>query len=199
MTKSRMIYIGVLLVALAVLFWDKTSRPQSVVNPKPAQAYYTPSVQPKNPDVTAKTDTVKNTINLNHNTKPNNPTSPQTKEQESISRNPSTQNFLQTFFAGERKKIEQQGTRNLFIASEGFSSLIQEASQQDTNETKIFEAAKKLQLSGILLGCHNRCALINSEVTFIGQNIGPFEVVEIFPDSVILQIDSERIILSLSE
>ena len=70
---------------------------------------------------------------------------------------------------------------------------------EDQPQQEQWNLAHKLQLSGIIISSEFRCALIDENVVFLGENIGPFLLREIKSDRVILDADADSITLYLDE
>ena len=105
---------------------------------------------------------------------------------------------------------EQKGTqRDLFAPSRQFRDLIEiEPAQKDrpappaAKSDKPLDAvqlAKQLQLTSILVGQNQSCAVINGQIIFVGQAIGPFQLKRVYGDTILLQRGKELILLSMSK
>jgi len=181
MNTSRKIYIVVLVMALMVLAWDKTVRQRSVTDPLPANAQS--RIQPpqssgsQNPNLQVP--------------------SPQTivEPPASVPENlvETSQDFLP--LPAERPKTTQ--TRNLFTASEQLLSLL--GNNKYGNDTSGYPEKQPIQLrlSSIIISSRRPCAMINDEILFFGDTIGPYRLIEICAGSVVLQFDSEQTTLPL--
>ncbi len=97
-------------------------------------------------------------------------------------------------------------TRDLFTATEEFSAATNSSKSEikavvikSKNKINPVEQAQTLQLSGILIGVHGSYAIINQEIIYRGAHIGPYRLLEVKPNSVILGIEKERIPLYLVE
>ena len=181
MTTSHKIYIAILFVALLVLAWDKTARQQSVTDPQPAKAQSriqpppTPSLQ----------------IPISKTPKPQTPIEPPASALENMGQ--IIQNFLP--LPVERPKTTQ--TRNLFIASEQLLSLLDRNEHKNNTSANLEEQLIQLKLSSIIISSRRQCAMINNEILFPGDTIGPYRLIEIRTGSVVLQLDSEQTTLPL--
>ena len=178
MTKSRMIYLGVFVISIAVLIWDRSTQNQS--------DRLTQSVQAQRIGVSEKR---------------------QTKVQADWDLTPGVLNILSQNNHSEHWQDEQNRThRNLFALSRQFRDLIEiepaHAASPGTKTDKPLDAvqlAKQLQLTSILVGPNQSCALINGQIIFVGQNIGPFRLMQIHKDAVLLQREKVLILLSINK
>ncbi|MBN1765053.1 MAG: hypothetical protein JW860_07340, partial [Sedimentisphaerales bacterium] len=90
--------------------------------------------------------------------------------------------------------------RNLFVATELFLSklhLDQNPNPDSTPSRTIL--TDNLKLTGIMITDSNRWAMINDQVLFLNQSIGPFRLVDIQPESVALAAGQEKIILEINQ
>ncbi|MCK5271621.1 MAG: hypothetical protein KAJ52_03550 [Sedimentisphaerales bacterium] len=181
MITSRKIYIAVLVMALVVLAWDKTVRQQSVTDPLPADAQS--RIQPPQP--------------LGSQTPGFQVPSPQTiiEPPASALENPVETNHDFLPLSAERPKTIQ--TRNLFTASKQLLSLLGHNKYGNNTVGHSEEQPIQLRLSSIIISSRRPCAMINDEILFFGDTIGPYRLIEILAGSVVLQIDSEQTILPL--
>lgn len=182
-----MIYLGVFVVSVAVLIWDRSTqnRAGSLAQPAQAQRIVTPQ----------KTQT---------------PKKAETPVQADWDLSPGVLNILAQSHRAEHWQDEQNVTRrNLFAPSEKFRSLIESkrthtdraarsASQSDKPPEAV-ELAKQLQMTGILVGPNQSCAVINGRIIFVGQTIGPFRLKRIYGDAVLLQRHKEFILLPIGK
>jgi len=168
MTKSRMIYIGVLALGLLVLLWDKTSREPEAADAQPVLAEHQPSLR------------------LGRDEPSETPTTAA-----------STTPMVQKIFAllNTDKVAPSVYTRDLFVESQEFLAALSRHDEEDPRQ-KLIDLAGQLQLSGILIDSRYRCALINDQVLFVGDYIGPYRLQAVYPDSVCLQVKDEQITLS---
>ena len=171
MTTSHKIYIAILFVALLVLAWDKTARQQSVTDPQPAKAQS--RIQP--PPTPSSQPSIE----------------PLAPALENLGQK--IQNFLP--LPAERPKTTQ--TRNLFIASEQLLSLLDRNEHKNNASANLEEQLIQLKLSSIIILSRRQCAMINNEILFPGDTIGPYRLIEIRTGSVVLQFDSEQTTLPL--
>jgi len=181
MSTSRKIYIVVLFIFLLVLIWDKTSHRPSATEPQSTSAQVQPA--PKR-DVTLRDSAFEENLesSLKSAVKP-------------IS---GSQEFLHPPFATQIDKTKPGETRNLFMATDEFNRLVSKKSQKaEQSQKDLIDLG--LKLSGILIGNKNSCVLINGEVVFLGQHIGPYRLVKINPESIVLQADSQCITLLWDE
>ncbi|MCK5269456.1 MAG: hypothetical protein KAJ46_01675 [Sedimentisphaerales bacterium] len=181
MITSRKIYIAVLVMVLTVLAWDKTVRQRSVTDPQPADAQsriqppqspgsQNPGFQAPNPRtlIEPPVSALENPVEINHDFLP---------------------------LPAERPKTIQ--TRNLFVASEQLISLLDRNEHENNASHHPEEQLIPLRLSSIIISSRRPCAMINDEILFFGDTIGPYRLIEIRAGSVVLQFDSEQTILPL--
>ena len=179
MSKSRIIYIGVFVVSVAVLIWDRSTQSQSSM---------TQSVQPQRMLIMDKK-------NIN--------------PQSDWDLTPSVLNILsQNSSNNGHWQDEPDGPhRNLFTLSEQFHELIKidpapqnRLTPQGTRKDEFLdtvELAKQLRLTSILIGPNQNYVVINGQVVFVGQNIGPFRLNRIYEEAVQLQRGNRLILLSM--
>jgi hypothetical protein len=174
-----MIYIAALVIAIFVLFWDKTSSDHSVTQPKSTQGNTLPAALPKSTF----------TENLN--------------VESDFSSDMSFCNDKETQILSEPKYSYtiadmSEGVRNLFAASDELIALTQkqELSQQEEEIEKLISG---IHLTGILIGTRRSCVLINGQVVFRGDDIGPYRLEEIGQDRVILGYKENTLELLLAE
>jgi len=104
-----------------------------------------------------------------------------------------------SIFTGDSKTpTTPRVIRDLFTASEEFV-LATQIKTKPPDDQKEPPTTISLQLSSIIIGPVNRWAVINNEVVFHGQNIGPYRVLEINPQAVILQDNKTCITLFLHQ
>ena len=101
-------------------------------------------------------------------------------------------------------------TRDLFVATDEFLTVTKtnppepnpEPNPEDLLKQKIkryWDQARQLKLSGTLIGENTSYAIINQEVFFQGDHIGPYCLVEVKTDAVVTEIDGIQIPLYLEE
>ncbi len=177
MTKSRFIYLGILAVAAAALIWDKT------VNDVPwmgaAQATATAAT-----DAAASADSV--------------PTTPQAGWQLSPQVREVLDNLSRADGTGPTGWEETTVQRDLFAPTPAFASLIQ-VPDQGQPQKDIHRLAEQLHLSTILIGPGQDYVIINGEVVGEGDTIGPYEVVRIERETVVVQVENELIRLNVKD
>lgn len=176
MTKSRLVYIGVLAVAAAALIWDKT------VNDMPwlatADATAAATTDTVVPAESASTHPVGWQL------------SPQVREVlDSLSR---------TDGAGPPAWEEAAVQRDLFTPTPAFASLMQ-VPDQGQPQKDIHRLAEQLHLSTILIGPGQDYVVINGEVVGAGDTIGPYQVVKIERETVVVQVENELIRLNVKD
>ena len=210
MKKSRMIYIAVLLIAVVVLIWDKTANRDSVSQPSTAQARpktssrrMAPAVGPKTPD-----SNPPEFIEV----LPNIPPELMRSKENFIIRK--TRNITEKLFWPPMDLVsrisDHSFTRDLFVATEEFLAVTKtnppepnpEPKPEDLRKQKIknyWDQSRQLKLSGTLIGEKTSYAIINREVFFQGDHIGPYRLVEVKTDAVILEVDTIQIPLYLEQ
>jgi len=186
-----MIYIGVLALGLLVLLWDKTSREPEAADAQPVLAEHQPSLrlgrdEPSETPTTAASTTSVAVIEE----------SPQNQLSAS-NKSPLAHPMVQKIFAllNTDKVAPSVYTRDLFVESQEFLAALSRHDEEDPRQ-KLIDLAGQLQLSGILIDSRYRCALINDQVLFVGDYIGPYRLQAVYPDSVCLQVKDEQITLS---
>ena len=204
MTKSRKIYIGVLILATGALILDKTVLHPSVSAPQTTQARIAVPVPPN----TASTiNNIKEPIPI--------PKSPDSNEPENL---PNLNTFEPTPVTVQNVVSKLLGVisgdpsptnlpnknRDLFSASDDFISAIRLApinlpEPNVVSQEKPQGPVLPLKLTGIVIGPYRSSAYINGEVFFLNQNIGPYTLLSVNPDSVVLTIKNERITLFLDK
>ena len=173
-----MIYLGVFVISIAVLIWDQSTQNQS--------DRLTQSVQAQRIGVSEKR---------------------QTKVQADWDLTPGVLNILSQNNHSEHWQDEQKRThRNLFAPSRQFRDLIEiepaPAALEGPKTDKPLDAvqlAKQLQLTSVLIGRNQSCAVINGQIIFVGQDIGPFRLMQIHEDAILLQREKSLILLSISK
>jgi hypothetical protein len=210
MTKSRMIFIAVLLVAVAVLIWDKTANKESVSQPQAAQARPNRSTHRTAPAVGPK---VSETNLAGAMDIPAHIPAELMKSEESYMIR-KTRNIMQKLlwppFDLSLSISDLSATRDLFRATAEYLAATQtdppepqsEPDPEDLLKKKIkkyWDKAREMKLSGTLIGENRSYAIINQDVLFEGDDIGPYQLVEVRSDAVILEIESVRIPLYLEE
>jgi len=212
MKKSRMIYIVVLLIAVAVLIWDKTATRNSVSQPSTAQAR--PKISSRRVASAVDPMTPSSSPSDYIDVLPNIPPELMRSEESFIIRK--TRNLTEKLFWPPIDLIsrisDHSFTRDLFVATEEFLAVTNthppdpdpnpEPTPEDLLKQKIkkyWDQARQLKLSGTLIGENTSYAIINQEVFFQGDHIGPYLLVEVKTDSVIMEIDTIQIPLYLEE
>ena len=194
MNKSRKIYIGILVSALLILWWDKSANRESATNPQPSQA--------KSVVTTFDRDITRTTINTvpvfsqdtvaQLQTTATEVQSPKTPDVSIMAKK-----LLQVLAPDRGEQQNSLSTRNLFVASEELQSAL-ELLEQKAGAAMEFNPAEHFTLSGTIIGTTHRYALINGEVIFPGEYIGPYQVRQICPDAVILHLRDQQITLYLA-
>ena len=156
MTKTRMIYMAVLLIAVAALIWDMQDKSQAP-SEKPSNATIT---KPVNKVVSpATTEPSYDTIELVN--------FPQESQQ-----NIDTITF-------------QDDVNDIFTASDSFleSGNINKIGLEDPNHLL---AQKPLILSAIIYLNKKPAAIINDQIVYIGDTIDDFKIINITPEKVVI-------------
>lgn len=205
MTTSRKIAIAALVVAIAVLVWDKARPTGSVTQPAAAQARSaaTPAAQPTDP-APPQDNLLADLEKLNLDAWL---ARPQTQAQHHDNNQPSTTipnnvlNGLLSNIIGPNLSDASPDLsglpRDLFVASPTFLVAIGQH-QPDALETELPPQPPTLPLlSAILVGPDYRCALLDDCLVFTGQNIGPWELTLIAPDHVQIQAAGHHATLTL--
>lgn len=206
MTKSRMIYGTVLLIAVVVLIWDKTAKRDPVSRPQSTQAR--PIASPRRATTAVDPKTTASAPLDILDKLPNIPPELMKSEENFLVRK--IRNIMQKMmwppFAHITPVSDYSFTRDLFMATEEFTAAVYPMKpkpipvvEKRQNKINYIEQAQTLQLSGILIGVHGSYAIINQEVIYQGEHIGPYRLLEVKPESVILGIEKERIPLYLVE
>jgi len=199
MTKSRMIYILALAVALVVLIWDKTSPRVALTGPSSLQAQGEGAPSPSETDSTQNID-----ITWGHNLP--HPIDPILKNNLSVSDRPMrswfSRDILRKFLAYIKDSFTllkgPPPARDLFAASEKFLEILGQTAPEKERQNR-GEQLQQLKLSGIAITSEFSCALINEEVVFLGENIGPFHLRDIACDHVVLEADTQLISVYLDQ
>lgn len=205
MNKSRIIYIAGAIIAVAVLIWDKTANQDSISAPQDAGAYPVgpQRVAPTGDPAETSSESLEDMDELSN-------IPPMMMKSESPFFLRMLRNITQKLIGPPRNLApslpEDSFTRDLFMATDEFASAINlsestEHSKEGKNgaNNNYAQHAKTLQLSGILIGTHGAYAIIDQEVIYQGQHIGPYHLLEINSDSVMLGIENERMLLYLEE
>lgn len=197
MTKSRVIYILALCMALLALIWDKTAHRSLLSRLPSAQAQ---AELPRDRGVAPAplgSDGAKTNVVTSTSSGPPVRTTPLTPHAATLTDRPALPNVFRVLNDFSTKTSGAPKIRNLFIASQNFQAALRQSPLLDSPEEQQDQLKYKLQLSGIIIGSKFRGALIDEMVVFPGDNIGPFRLQEIYADRVILQTSSERLTLSL--
>ncbi|KPK78246.1 MAG: hypothetical protein AMJ79_00095 [Phycisphaerae bacterium SM23_30] len=205
MTKSRKIYVGILITAISALIFDKAvlrpsvSEPQTTLarpaqSPTPDTNVAPPVEKPLDQQFPFPVSPV-----LSATTSLSAETTSGTANNSTLSLKEAVHKVLHAIGSGLAPPEVPHETRDLFAASDEFLSALRNNSPLQDDQKAPPIPTMTLHLTGILIGPENRCAVINNEVLFCGQNIGPYQVLEIYPDQVILAIQSERITLFLDK
>ena len=210
MTKSRMIYIAVLLVAILVLIWDKTADKESVSQPRTAQARPNRSIHRTVPaiDSQVSVSNISGAMDMPVHIPADLMKSPNgymIRKTRNV-----MQKLLWPPFDLSISISDFSATRDLFRATAEYLAATQtvlpepqaEPDPEDLLKRKIkkyWDKAREMKLSGTLIAENRSYAIINQDVLFEGDTIGPYQLVEVRSDAVILEIESVRIPLYLEE
>ena len=186
-------------MALAVLIWDKTANQGSLTGPTSVQA--TPDSfsshagpdNPQNKGITPALGTSSQNPPVPHK---NLPLPDQTVSE------PGNRKILQKLIDKmnglSTPSDKQTVTRDLFVASDKFKEALG-PDPTDNDQQKQSEYVLSLQLSGILISSNLSCALIDEQVVFPGDNIGPFLLKHIAFELVVLEAEGKLITLYLDQ
>lgn len=179
MTKSRLVYILVLLIASLALIWDKTRSGGPSTGPSEAQAHRSPVVVDDFSVERPSADTV---------------SSPSSSDGLLGSVVPLAQGLssLLGFSSSSQGDIS---SRDIFNASSVF---LQSTGLGDPSADG-FVSADDLRLSTIMIGSTASYAMINDQVVSIGDSVGSFRVSAISFDSVSFESGGEIFVLSLMD
>ena len=184
MTKTRLLYIVVLAIALLILLWDRTHSGRGVSGPAVTHAGRADLDDPK----------------LAHKASPFDgeltaePFEPATRRK-SVSDSLNDPN--RPVACQDRPP---RSRRDVFLISPQFSRALQP--QPDPSAAPAAapaDKARQLRLSAIILRGQDSCALINDEVVFIGRHIGPYRLLHLKTDRAVLEVGGENIELILGE
>ena len=175
MATSRKIYIAVLVLALAVLIWDKGLNPDSVSTPQSIQAQPQPAVPSDEPDGYSNNNPIVSAE----------PILPVKNPGETI------RHLIQS----RTDENISANTRNLFVVSEKMLLTMGNSQPETEKQAQLAQQISTLELSTIMIIGKTRCAMINHEVLYPGQYIGPYRLAQVKSDAVILEYNSERITL----
>lgn len=193
MTKSRLIYLAVMTVALLALLWDKTQNQDPLTAPQDIAAQVQPAIMPPIlllPEVPL----------------------PQANPIAQTSQSPAPsalaevlnrtlpaplRNIWPAAPAPHENKNAKKIVRNLFAASQQLRAMIG-AAQEPKTPQEAPPPAPNFKLSAIMIGPQGtRSALIDNEVIFAGQYIGPYRLKHVNPRYVVLQLEDQQLLLSL--
>jgi hypothetical protein len=92
----------------------------------------------------------------------------------------------------DKKRVSEP--RDIFMATEEMQRLfyVPPAEEEDSETDTLAAQISQLTISGILIAPDRRWTMINDEVVYTGQTIGPYRLVEVKPNAVVLEIDSEQ-------
>jgi len=192
-----------MILAAGALILDKTVLRPSASKPQNTQANMAPPVRPNTapasnnsvePVITPKSHGANEPKNLSN---PKNFGQTPLKVQNAVSK-------LFGLFTGDPSPPNLQKKRNLFSASDDFMSALRLAPANLPEPNNLPDEKPKspvipLKLTGIVIGPYRNSAYINDEVCFPDQNIGPYQVLSINPDSVVLATQNERLTLFLDK
>ena len=187
-----------MILAAGALILDKTVLRPSATKPQNTQAHVSiparPNTAPALNNSVEPVPTPKSHGANEPEIPPNSKTFDQTplKVQNAVSK-------LFELFTGDPSPLNLPNKKpNLFSASDDYMSAIRLAptnlpEPNNLPEEKTKGPAIHLKLTGIVIGPYHRSAYINDEVFSPGQNIGPYSVLSINPDSVVLANKNEHL------
>ncbi|MBN1844384.1 MAG: hypothetical protein JW810_01790 [Sedimentisphaerales bacterium] len=214
MTTSRKISLGVMVIAISVLVWDKTIHRSSVSEPSSVEgSWRMPGRLPAGPpDAAGGSGDLWEAAAIQALASP--APSPEATEVGSpsdpaIPFGPGSDSgvartfgrlggrVVQRMFSGpsgpQSAGMTAASRRDLFVATEEFRQAIQPPAppvSAPSTEEVLAEAARQLQLTGIVIGPRKHFAQINQKIVTTGDRIGPFQVRQILPDRVILATET---------
>ncbi len=180
MTKERKLYVVILAIALAVLLWDRLQT-GALSGPDTAQAGTAEETQ--------------------------NSTKPQVKPDLSrIESPPAKTTAAGSHGAGGDKlirlplsdecRIASPDVRDLFTVSEKMlHSLSRSDNESETRNRSLSQTHQSFVLSGTVVTAAYQAAMIDNELYHVGDRIGPFELVRVYPRAVLLKNDTGYYIL----
>ena len=177
-----MIYVAVLLIALAVLAWDRTSGDRSVTNPKFVTAVPSPPRAVSLP-----------TLSQNAPTR--------TPAAASFAPAPTKHpfNLLSLFGKTDRSKtpahtkpFTRSAPRDLFAPSTRFRQMLCDPVAKEQAAT---QNLLTLNLSACLVGKNGGTAIINGHVFTVGDQLGAFKLTAVHEDRIIIASDKRTIAL----
>jgi len=165
MTKSRIMYLLIMIVALLGLGWDKFINPNSATSPQASEAQST-------------------------QTSPDDP-------QDDISQWANSPYVQRVLNQQNQKKNSHQDAldRNLFAPNDNF----RQQTRSLANGTQETETFNDLLLTTISKGSDKDHVLINSQIVKIGEAIGPYRLIEINREEVVLHKDKKHITLPIGK
>ena len=181
MTTSKKIYLTVLIVALGVLVTDKVLLRPSITQPQTSRAA-APSHALLSDRVTL------DPPGIDPMSIPPSPVTPHTLWSDLWQR-------MEKVLPLPHPNTAGLPIRNLFIPSEEMKDLLTPKTAEK-QKPKLEEQITHLKLSGIVITPQRCYALINDQVVLLGELIGPYRLIKITPNEVILQDGEDRITLS---
>lgn len=171
MTTSRKIYLLVLVLAIGVLIWDKAINAPSASSPASAQAIHA-SPPPVSPPTIPDPGTAEQMIST-----PDIRTL-QSLRDLSLSSVNSSDNF-------------SSPQRDIFQISSAFQKKLLESRKQNPRFREALPAPMP-QLKAILIADRNQYALLDDEILGPGQTIGPYRLLQVRKNSVLLSGPQDR-------
>lgn len=187
MNNKRIIYIAVLVIAVVVLIWDKstqTSDESSLPIQSGRKVVPQNRVVPSNaPALAASTD------------------SPKTNNDSMGILAELTVTLKQSLLRPIKSDSRPITKRDIFSASKDFLEAIDNSSGRDSDEANKIDYKSLLFLAGTVIGPDTRYAIINQQVLFPGQYIGRYRLEDVINNAVILKKpdDDQNIILFVDE
>jgi hypothetical protein len=165
MTKSRLIYLIIMIIALLGLGWDKFINPNSATNPLTSQAESTQ---------TRPTDSK--------------------EDMSQWTQSPFVQRVLNQQIQKTNSPLEAPD-RNLFAPNDQFRQNTYRTPHESL-ESKDFS---NLRLTTISKGSDQDHVLINSQLVKIGEAIGPYRLIKINREEIVLHKDKQHITLPIGQ
>ncbi len=188
MSRTRLIYLGVLALAVGVLFWDKSSGTGGVSGPQKSQAA---SSKPSGRS------------SLSNSKTPLVSHGPDQGEPVWVSANiDALVESSAAELAFEASVIAPAVKRDVFLPSAAFIAqsrppvVIEEKAEV---EVKVDPGRDLPELSSILQRSGGSCALLSGRVVFPDESIGNYRLVEVRESSVVLEKGEMRVIVSLDK
>lgn len=188
MSKTRMIYVAVLLVAITILAWDRMFSENSVTSPQSSSAAATTDVETAH-NITEAAISRANRIYADIPDALGRSDARPTGDSR-------THAAIDTRLTGQRTATVQRLPRDLFLPSHTQRDTVDKEAEETFD---LLTVAAGLRLSSTAVKQQNSCAIINGQILFVGQKIGPYSLVNVSREHVTIQADRTRIRLSLDK